>query len=150
MTHCRKNPSYTALLRPTRLLISEKSATYTIKWFYRIIRQVRVFKNVMVIQFLLTKKEKETGKSSPSLFWKTLTQFRCWCEKFTKRAYYVTVYTKNSTLETWKIPMEIPLQTTLGALDTFHLQPLYLWFWPNRNKLKWFFSDLTSNQTLIL
>ena len=40
----RKNPSYTALLRPTRLLISEKSATYTIKWSYTIIWQVRVHK----------------------------------------------------------------------------------------------------------
>ena len=38
----RKNPSYTALLRPTRLLISEKSATYTFKWSYTIIWQVRV------------------------------------------------------------------------------------------------------------
>ena len=38
----KKNPSYTALLRPTRLLISEKSATYTIKWSYTIIWQVRV------------------------------------------------------------------------------------------------------------
>ena len=38
-----KNPSYTALFRPTRLLISEKSATYTIKWSYTIIWQVRVF-----------------------------------------------------------------------------------------------------------
>jgi hypothetical protein len=38
----RKNPSYTALLRPTRLLISEKSATYMIKWSYTIIWQVRV------------------------------------------------------------------------------------------------------------
>ena len=34
----RKNPSYT-----TRLLISEKSATYTIKWSYTIIWQVRVY-----------------------------------------------------------------------------------------------------------
>ena len=39
----RKNPSYTALLRPTRLLISEKSGTYTIKWSYTIIWQVRVY-----------------------------------------------------------------------------------------------------------
>jgi hypothetical protein len=39
----RKNPTYTALLRPTRLLISEKSGTYTIKWSYTIIWQVRVF-----------------------------------------------------------------------------------------------------------
>ena len=31
-----------ALLRPTRLLISEKSASYTIKWSYTIIWQVRV------------------------------------------------------------------------------------------------------------
>ena len=38
----RKNPTYMALLRPTRLLISEKSATYTIKWSYTIIWQVRV------------------------------------------------------------------------------------------------------------
>ena len=38
----RKNPSYMALLRPTRLLISEKFATYTIKWSYTIIWQVRV------------------------------------------------------------------------------------------------------------
>ena len=38
----RKNPSYTALLRPTRLLISEKSATYKIKWSYTIIWQLRV------------------------------------------------------------------------------------------------------------
>ena len=38
----RKNPSYTALLRPARLLISEKSAAYTIKWSYSIICQVRV------------------------------------------------------------------------------------------------------------
>ena len=28
----RRNSSYKALLRPTRLLISEKSAKYTIKW----------------------------------------------------------------------------------------------------------------------
>ena len=39
-----KNPSYTALLGPTRLLISEKSATYTIKWSYTINWQVRVGK----------------------------------------------------------------------------------------------------------
>ena len=32
-----------ALLGPTRLLISEKSATYTIKWSYMIIWQVRVY-----------------------------------------------------------------------------------------------------------
>ena len=38
----RKNPSYTALLRPTCLLISEKFATYTIKWSYTIIWRVRV------------------------------------------------------------------------------------------------------------
>ena len=37
-----KNPSQTALIRPTRLVISEKSATYTIKWSYTIIWQVRV------------------------------------------------------------------------------------------------------------
>ena len=38
-----------ALLGPTRLLISEKSATYTIKWSYTIIWQVRV-------QVILTEK----------------------------------------------------------------------------------------------
>ena len=38
----RKNPSYTALLRPTYLLFTEKSATYTIKWSCTIIWQVRV------------------------------------------------------------------------------------------------------------
>ena len=38
----RKNPTYTALLGPTRLLISEKSATYEIIWSYTIIWQVRV------------------------------------------------------------------------------------------------------------
>ena len=43
----RKNPTYMALLRPTRLLISEKSATYTIKWSYTIIWQVRVGKAIM-------------------------------------------------------------------------------------------------------
>ena len=43
-----KNPSYTALLRPARLLISEKSATYTIKWSYMIICQVRVSVKSMV------------------------------------------------------------------------------------------------------
>ena len=37
-----KKTTYTALLGPTRLLISEKYATYTIKWSYTIIRQVRV------------------------------------------------------------------------------------------------------------
>ena len=36
-----KNPTYMALLGPTRLLISEKS-TNTIKWSYTIIWQVRV------------------------------------------------------------------------------------------------------------
>jgi hypothetical protein len=41
----RKKPSYIALLRPTRLLISEKSATYTIKWYYKIIWQVRVYRD---------------------------------------------------------------------------------------------------------
>ena len=40
--HLSKNTSYTALLRPTRLLISEKSATYTIKWSYTIIWQIRL------------------------------------------------------------------------------------------------------------
>ena len=38
----RKNPTYMALLGPTRLLISEKFGTYTIKWSYTIIWQVRV------------------------------------------------------------------------------------------------------------
>ena len=41
-TQMRKNPSYAALLRPTCLLISEKSATYTINWSYTIIWQIRV------------------------------------------------------------------------------------------------------------
>ena len=41
----RKNPTYMALLGPTRLLISEKSATYTIIWSYTIIWQVRVFEH---------------------------------------------------------------------------------------------------------
>ena len=40
----RKNPAYTALSRPTRLLLSEKSDTYTIKWSYTIIWQVRVIR----------------------------------------------------------------------------------------------------------
>ena len=48
----RKNPTYMAYLRPTRLLISEKSATYTIKWSYTIIWKVRVgaddFKKVIL------------------------------------------------------------------------------------------------------
>ena len=38
----RKNPSYTALLRPKRLSISEKSAIYSIEWSYTIIWQVSV------------------------------------------------------------------------------------------------------------
>ena len=45
----RKNPSYTALLRPTRLLIFEKSATYMIKWSYTIIWQVTVHQIVPMI-----------------------------------------------------------------------------------------------------
>ena len=45
----RKNPTYMALLGPTRLLISEKSATYTIKWSYTIIWQVRVVKKSLQI-----------------------------------------------------------------------------------------------------
>jgi hypothetical protein len=48
----RKNPSYTALLRPTRLLISEKSATYTIKRSYMIIWQVRVLGQKFFVRFL--------------------------------------------------------------------------------------------------
>ena len=39
-----KNPSYTAFLGPTHLLIYEKSATYTIKWSFTIIWQVRVMR----------------------------------------------------------------------------------------------------------
>ena len=39
----RKNPTYIALLRPTRLLIFEKSGTCTIIWSYTIIWQVRVY-----------------------------------------------------------------------------------------------------------
>ena len=38
----RKNPADTALLGPTRLLISDKSVIYMIKWSYTIIWQVRV------------------------------------------------------------------------------------------------------------
>ena len=38
----RKNTTYMALLGPTRLLISKKSDTYTIKWSCMIIWQVRV------------------------------------------------------------------------------------------------------------
>ena len=51
----KKNPSYTALLGPTRLLISEKSVAYTINWSYTIIWQVRVLswsnmdKNVLTL-----------------------------------------------------------------------------------------------------
>ena len=37
----RKNPTYMALLGPTRLLISEKSATYTIIWQVRVQTKVR-------------------------------------------------------------------------------------------------------------
>jgi hypothetical protein len=47
------------LLRPTRLLISEKSATYTIKWSYTIIWQVRVIREQGVI---FQKKVNHTGK----------------------------------------------------------------------------------------
>ena len=49
----RKSPSYTALLRPTRLLISEKSTTYTIKWSYTIIWQVRVGAEIITLTDLL-------------------------------------------------------------------------------------------------
>ena len=38
----RKKPTYTDLLGPTRLLISEKSVTYTINRSYTMIWQVRV------------------------------------------------------------------------------------------------------------
>ena len=38
-----------ALLGPIRLLISEKSTTYTIKWSYTIIWQVRVLKLIFFI-----------------------------------------------------------------------------------------------------
>ena len=51
----RKNPSYTALLRPTHLLISEKSATYTIKWSYTIIWQARVLKYLFSCSHFRTK-----------------------------------------------------------------------------------------------
>ena len=44
-----------ALLGPTRLLISEKSATYTIKWPYTIIWQVRVGKAIFDIPFMIQK-----------------------------------------------------------------------------------------------
>ena len=40
-----KNPSYTAY---TRLLFSEKSATYTTKWSYTIIWQVRVGRYILL------------------------------------------------------------------------------------------------------
>ena len=45
----RKNPSYMPLLRPTCLLISEKSATYTIIWSYPIIWQVIVFEPIFAV-----------------------------------------------------------------------------------------------------
>ena len=48
----RKNPTYTALLGPTRLLISEKSATYTIKWSYTIIWQVRVLRPLLSVRII--------------------------------------------------------------------------------------------------
>ena len=37
-----ENNTYKTLLGPTRLLISEKSVAYTVKWSYTIIWQVRV------------------------------------------------------------------------------------------------------------
>ena len=37
----KENPSYTPLLRPTSLFISDKSTTYMIIWSYTIIWQVR-------------------------------------------------------------------------------------------------------------
>ena len=46
-----KKTTYTALLGPTRLLISEKYATYTIKWSYTIIWQVRVPNNYLFVIF---------------------------------------------------------------------------------------------------
>ena len=58
----RKNPSYTALLRPARLLISEKSATYTIKWSYTIIWQVRVGKIGKIVKIVKIGKMVKLGK----------------------------------------------------------------------------------------
>ena len=45
----RKKSTYIALLGPTCLLISEKSATYMIKWSYTIIWQVTVHQIVPMI-----------------------------------------------------------------------------------------------------
>jgi hypothetical protein len=59
----RKNTSYKALLSPTRLLISEKSASYTIKWSYTIIWQVRV-------KELLEKEKKKYQKFSNQSSWR--------------------------------------------------------------------------------
>ena len=49
--YMRKNPSYTGLLRPARLLISEKSTSYTIKWSYTIIWQVRVLNTDLYLSY---------------------------------------------------------------------------------------------------
>ena len=57
----RKNPSYTALLGPTRLLIFEKSATYTIKWSYTFIWQVRVLLSAAQQKFPKGPSIKEVG-----------------------------------------------------------------------------------------
>ena len=61
-----------ALLRLTRLSISEKSATYTIKWSYTFIWQVRVFRKI--IEFsdkisLKTKKRFQNGVKDDIRLW---------------------------------------------------------------------------------
>ena len=42
--------NHTPLIRPTRLLISEKFSTYTIKWSYLIIWQVQVIFTVHILK----------------------------------------------------------------------------------------------------
>ena len=53
----RKNPSYTSLLRLTRLLKSDKSATYMIIWSYTFIWQVRVIIFMQLKKNIISKKK---------------------------------------------------------------------------------------------
>ena len=67
----KKNPSYyTVFLRPTRLLISEKSPAYMIKWSYTIISQVRVIAIRIKVQVFCEGHKNLTQSSS--CFWRYL------------------------------------------------------------------------------
>ena len=120
-----KNTSYTALLRPTRLLISEKSAIYTIKWSYTIIWQIRA-PNILFGQF------SKIGQLF-GIFWKKsshhISKVNAWCNGSFSKSSDFTYDKKLFVIKRWKWVSHFSTHSLISLRKELHNKAKMFWDW---------------------